>query len=103
MDQRGSREMHEFFLKFVFSLGNKFFPSGTTEHMLQISDALPVGVVKDFTEDRIVGGTHFAHLTPVNHVDDLNGVGQDWDAMSLEQTQHYDVVRSAVDAQNGVD
>ena len=65
----------------------QFFSGFSAQGMLQIGDAFEMSVSENSTVDRVVGDPHWAIFIAICHVYRFNSVGQNGEALSLDQTE----------------
>ena len=96
--QGTSRQKRNFSQEIGRAFSNQLFPGWSTKGMLEVGDTFSPRVPKEFTKDRVIGNSHTTLLLSVRDVCDFNGIWQDGDAVSFDQSQHDHVIWSAIDA-----
>ena len=77
----------------VLSVLDELFPSFASEGVLQVGDAFEVTEAKYFSKHRVVRHPERTLLISVSDVDDVNGVAEKRDAVSLNEAQKHHIVR----------
>ena len=85
------------------SVLDKLFPCFASKGVLQVADAFKVTKSEHFPKNRVVRHPERTLLISIGDVDDVNGVAEKRDAVSLDETQQHHIVRPSFGAKNGVE
>ena len=70
----GNKAMREAQGETFLPLGNEFFPSGTSQLVLQVRDGVTLSIAKDLAEDGIVCHSKFTTCSLICHINHFNGI-----------------------------
>ena len=85
------------------SVLDKLFPCFASKGMLQVADAFKVTKTEHFPKNRVVSNPERSLFISVGDVDDVNGVAEKRDAVSLNEAQQHHIVGPSFGAKNGVE